>query len=49
MFVFRHDYWAFNLKTSRYSAPGAYTMSLVSGNNDEYTVTTSCVKSFIVK
>ncbi len=49
MFIYKGNKWAFNLKTDSYSAPGLYTVSLVSGNSDEYEVTMPCVTSFIVK
>ncbi|WP_299491290.1 hypothetical protein [uncultured Shewanella sp.] len=48
-FVFKGHKWAFNLNTTQYSAPGLYTVSLVSGNSDEYAVTTPCETAFVVE
>lgn len=38
-FVFVGGLWRFNLKTSNYTAPGSYSISLISGDAEEYSVT----------
>ncbi len=50
MFEYRGDgYWHFNLKVSNYSAPGEYLVTVISGDESEYTVDPSCVSSFLVQ
>ena len=49
MFEYRGDgYWHFNLKVSNYSAPGEYLVTVISGDESEYTVDPSCVSSFLI-
>ena len=46
---FGSEQWRYNLKTNNYSAPGTYTLQLVSGDNDEYTVQPVCETAFVVE
>ena len=46
-FVFSDGKWHFNLKTKNYTAVGTYTISMVSGDDSEYTVD-SCVAEFVI-
>lgn len=49
MFEYRGDaYWHFNLKVSNYSAPGEYLVTVISGDESEYTIDPACVASFLV-
>ena len=40
--------WQFNLKTSNYTAPGTYTISMVSGDESEYVID-SCSAQFVIE
>ena len=40
--------WQYNLKTKNYSAPGTYTISIVSGDDAEYVINPPCVTSFVI-
>ena len=46
-FVFAEGKWQFNLQTKAYTAPGTYTVNVVSGGG--YTIEPGCTGSFIVK
>ena len=47
-FVFTEDWkWQFNLKTKNYSAAGTYTISMVSGDESEYTID-NCEAQFVI-
>lgn len=48
-FEFGVDYWRFNLKTSNYTAPGTYTITMVSGDATEYVIDPSCAGSFVIE
>jgi hypothetical protein len=37
-----------NLKTGSYTAPGAYTISMISGDGTEYRIDPTCKAQFIV-
>ncbi len=47
-FVFSGGRWRFNLKTKPYSAPGSYSIELVSGDPTEYGVE-SCRVELVVE
>lgn len=49
MFVFANDHWQYNLKTSNYSAPGTYLISMESGDADEYGIDPTCNVSFVIE
>ena len=38
--------WQYNLKTKNYSAPGAYTIVIVSGDDSEYSIEPTCTEVF---
>lgn len=38
--------WQYNLKTSNYTAPGTYTITIVSGDETEYRIDPSCEAAF---
>ena len=46
-FVFSEGLWRFNLKTKNYSAAGTYTITMVSGDDSEYSVR-GCQTQFVV-
>ena len=49
-FVFTSDgKWQFNLMTRNYSAPGTYTISILTGDSTEYGINPSCTATFIVE
>ena len=49
-FVFTSDgKWRFNLKTKNYSAPGTYTISILTGNSTEYVINPPCTATFVIK
>jgi hypothetical protein len=41
--------WQFNLKTSNYTAPGTYTVTMQSGDNSEYVIDPTCESQFVIK
>lgn len=41
--------WHFNLKTSAYSSPGTYTVTLESGEDLEYLIEPTCETQFVIK
>ena len=41
------DVWQYNLKTNNYTAPGTYTITVITG--DSYVINPSCQASFIIK
>jgi hypothetical protein len=47
-FVFSGSKWKFNLKTGNYTAPGTYTITMVSGDEAEYRVDPTCEAQFVV-
>ena len=47
-FVFDDDRWRFNLKTGPYQAPGAYTVSMVSGDEAQYQLSPTCEAVFVI-
>jgi len=48
-FEFGTDKWQFNLKTKNYTAEGTYTVSIVSGDDSEYTINPTCVGTFVIE
>lgn len=53
-FVFTGEHWQYNLKTTNYSAPGTYRVTMVSGNRDPnnvdgYFFFPPCTARFIIK
>jgi len=48
-FEFGTDKWQFNLKTKNYTAEGTYTVSMVSGDDSEYTISPTCVGIFVIE
>jgi hypothetical protein len=49
-FVFTSEgKWQFNLMTKNYSAPGTYTISILSGNSSEYVIKPSCTATFVIE
>lgn len=43
--------WRFNLRTRNYSAPGMYSITMQSGNNDEYQIefVSTCITQFAIE
>jgi len=48
-FEFRDGKWQFNLKTKNYSAPGTYTVTMVSGDSSEYIIDPMCTATFVIE
>ena len=48
-FVFTGSNLQFNLQTKNYSSPGTYTITMVSGDVDEYVIDTTCVAEFVIE
>jgi hypothetical protein len=49
-FVFTNDgKWEFHLGTWNYTAPGAYTISVASGDTTEYVINPTCTATFVVE
>ncbi len=48
-FEFLDSKWHFNLKTKNYTAPGAYTTTMESGDDGEYLVDPTCTGLFVIK
>lgn len=48
-FEFDGTWWHFNLKTTNYTAPGTYTVSMVSGDVTEYIVDQPCTAQFVIE
>ena len=49
-FVFTSDgIWQFNLMTKNYSAPGTYTISMITGDSLEYGINPYCTATFVVE
>jgi hypothetical protein len=46
-FVFADGVWQFNLKTTNYTAPGTYRVTILPG--DSYTIEPACSGSFVIK
>ncbi len=38
--------WQYNLKTKPYQTPGTYTITMVSGDTDEYALSSTCEATF---
>jgi hypothetical protein len=41
--------WRFNLKTKNYTAEGTYTITMLSGDNNEYSIDPTCEAIFIIE
>jgi hypothetical protein len=49
-FVFTDEgVWQFNLKTSRFTAPGTYTITMESGDPEAYTLDSQCEAKFVIQ
>jgi hypothetical protein len=49
-FLFTNDgKWEFHLGTWNYTAPGAYTISVASGDTTEYVINPTCTATFVVE
>lgn len=48
-FEFSNGKWQFNLKTRNYSAPGTYTVTMISGNEREYVIESTCTAVFVIE
>ena len=48
-FVFTGSNWQFNLKTKNYSSPGTYTITMVSGDECEYVIESTCEALFVIE
>jgi hypothetical protein len=48
-FEFSDGKWQFNLKTKNYSGAGTYTITMVSGDECEYVIDTTCTASFMIE
>jgi len=46
-FEFGVDKWQFNLKTTNLTAEGTYTITMISGDESEYTINPSCTAEFV--
>jgi hypothetical protein len=47
-FEFSGSRWRFNLKTRNYTAPGIYTLTMISGDETEYRIDPVCEAQFVV-
>jgi len=47
-FEFSDGKWRFNLKTKNYTAQGTYTIRMVSGNESEYVIESTCQAMFVI-
>ena len=41
--------WSYNLLSANYTAPGDYTIKLVSGDDSEYSIDPTCTALFVVQ
>ena len=41
--------WRFNLQTKNYTAQGTCTITMVSGDEDQYTIDPVCVAAFVIE
>ncbi len=48
-FEFSGGKWQFNLKTKDHNAPGTYTVTMVSGDTDEYVIESTCEATFVIE
>jgi hypothetical protein len=49
-FVFTEEgKWQYNLKTKNYSASGTYSITMESGDNNEYLIDPTCSTSFMIE
>ena len=48
-FVFTGSNLQFNLKTKNYSSPGTYTITMVSGDENEYVIDPTCEAKFVIE
>ena len=48
-FILAGDKWTFNLSTKLYSAQGSYTVTMESGNTDEYVIDPACEGIFVIE
>jgi hypothetical protein len=48
-FVFSGSKWQFNLETKNYTAAGTYTITMASGDSDEYTINPTCTAQFVIE
>ena len=48
-FVYTGSHWQLNLKTKNYSASGTYTVTIISGDEDEYTIDPTCEATFVIQ
>jgi hypothetical protein len=46
-FVYSDGIWQFKLSTKNYSAKGEYSITAVSGDEEEYLIDPSCLTSFV--
>lgn len=44
-----NEIWQFNLKTKNYTATGTYSLSILSGDENEYVIDSSCTAQFVIK
>jgi hypothetical protein len=47
-FVFLLGKWRYYLRVRNYSAPGTYTMTMISGDEADYRVDPTCEAQFVV-
>jgi hypothetical protein len=48
-FEFSDGKWRFNLQTMNYTAAGTYTITMVSGDDSEYTIDPTCIAEFVIE
>jgi len=48
-FEFSGSKWQYNLQTKNYTKPGTYTVTMVSGNESEYVIESTCTARFIIE
>jgi len=48
-FEFSDGKWRFNLQTKKYTAAGTYTITMVSGDDSEYTIDPTCIAEFVIE
>jgi hypothetical protein len=48
-FEFDGMLWHFNLKTTNYTAPGTYTITVAAGDSSEYIISPTCLGKFVIQ
>ena len=48
-FVYTGSNWQYNLKTKNYTKKGTYTITMVSGDDAEYAIDSTCEATFVIE